>query len=360
MFNNIFNRLKNALSLTNEVIDDKQKNTTHTSETNEEKVKRMVFVDLDNIVNNKSPLGQTLLDNLPLFLNSISNTHFSGEELTYTLYGNYAYLQVDLLSLPNNVVFIDTPWQKDKRATQADQLIINAAWFHSNITNDHISIFTNDCDFADTLVKMSFCKKNVGLLTNKLCKKGLLNATKNVIDTRLNMLSVGISACEIVAQNLNMLLARGENLLHHQTLSFCNIFACDNWQGYGSFQAFLEASLGKACDFSHKKYIKVFDAPRFNEREYSALFTGLSECESSADIYDQAVELIQKCEKVQFPLSIAQAQHFVSVMTPLIGQTKSPTTFAKQYFNWLKDLCSNKPNPVLSNELPALQSLFIL
>jgi hypothetical protein len=262
MFNTMFKGIKAALSHVNSE-NGYSKNLSQT--TTKEAIQRMVFVDLDNVIFNKSTVGQSLIDNLPQFIETLSKSHFSGEEVKYALYGNYDYLRVNILTLPNNVLFIDTPWQKEKEATQADQLMMNAAWYHASTTNDNISIFTNDGDFADTLKKMSACKKKVSLLTNRLCKKELLNSTSNVIDTRLNMLELGISACEIVEQNINMLLSRGDDLLHHQTLNFCKAFACDNWQGYGSFHAFLEASLGKACDFSHRRYIRTGTLHRANK-----------------------------------------------------------------------------------------------
>ena len=85
----------------------------------EVRLKRTIFVDLDNIIGGKDRLGQQLLDNLPQFFNSISERNFSGEDVTYKLYGNHTYLHVDILALPENMLFIDTPYQKDKKSTQA-------------------------------------------------------------------------------------------------------------------------------------------------------------------------------------------------------------------------------------------------
>lgn len=346
MLNTLFNNIKIALFSKN--------NST------EIRLKRTIFVDLDNVIGSKDRLGQQLLDNLPQFFNSISERNFSGEDVTYKLYGNHAYLHVDILALPENMLFIDTPYQEDKKSTQADQDILNDAWLNTHMTTDSIGVFTNDKDYAQLFKNMSLCKKDICLLTNRLCSKKLLTSTQNKIDARFSMLDIGISACEIVEKNLNKFISRGDELSYYQTFTLCKAFSNNNWQGYGSFQAFLEASLGKKCDLSHGKKIKVFDAPSLNKTQYKALFDGLSHCGASHDTYEQAVELIEQCNKTKLSLSIAQAKHFVMALMPLIGQTKSPKQFAKEYFHWLKNICNSKANKQLSYQLPTLQSLFLV
>lgn len=369
MFNKSTNKLVNfALTALSSIIK-----STPTSPPTEETVlpiceslldpitpKRTIYVDLDNVINSKDALGQQMLDNLPQFFNDISAIHFPNEEVSYKLYGNYAYLHVDILALPENVLFIDTPYQKDKKATQADQIIQNDAWLHVCKRDEHIGIFTNDHDFANTLQKISTCKDDICLLTNKLCKKSLMTSISKVIDTRSIMLNVGVSACEIVEQSLNNIISRGEDLIHFQTYKFCKVFSHNNWQGYGSFQTFLEASLGKSCDFSHSKYIRISDAPSLSKVEYKAVFDGLSHCNTTDNAYQQAVELVQQCEQEKLALSIGQAKHFVIALMPLIGQVKSSKQFAQQYFNWLKKACSAKENKHLMDDLPTLQSLFLV
>lgn len=221
--------------------------------------KRIVFVDFDNVVHRKNRVGQTLIDNINAFFEHVAQM-FKGEKVLFKLYGNQSYLQLDLSNLAADITFTDTPvLVAHNKKTATDSIILVDMMLEILNGTDKLALFSNDVDFAHLLSTLDFMGKDISLITNRMCNRNLLKSCRTTLDARPAMLAVGAPACSMIKGNYKYLLENKQPLKYYPTFNFCQIFSKDNWQGFGSFKALLEASFGKSCDFSQKGMIYVLN-----------------------------------------------------------------------------------------------------